>query len=155
MLDLTDKKIINALQKGLPITSRPFESLAKELNITSKEIVDRVSRLKENSYMSRFGPLYNIEVFGGVFLLAAMDIPEDQFDKITEVVNSFPEVAHNYKRNHQLNMWFVLAVEKKSDLQPVCSKIEEATGFRVFQMPKLKEFYVNLFFDVLGDGSCN
>lgn len=151
MLDLIDKKIINALQLGLPISHSPFQPLSEELDVPVEYIVSRIKRLKQDSYLSRFGPLYNIETVGGVFLLAAMQIPEDKFNEICELVNNFPEVAHNYKRKHQLNMWFVIAVEYKDDLAQVCESIEKATGYKVFQMPKLKEFYVNLYFDVLKD----
>jgi hypothetical protein len=46
---------------------------------------------------------------GGDFCLCALTAPEADFDRIADLVNAHPEVAHNYARDHELNMWFVLA----------------------------------------------
>jgi hypothetical protein len=59
-------------------------------------------------------------------------------------VNAFPEVAHNYARNHTLNMWFVLATEKPEQVVTVIHEIERRTGLTVFNMPKINEYYVGL-----------
>lgn len=148
MLDNLDKQIINELQKGLPLVHSPYQDLSQKLNIPVSDILKRLESYKNKSYLSRFGPLFNIERAGGQFLLAAQRIPESEFEAITEKVNAFEEVAHNYKRGHDLNMWFVIAVEKKEDLDKVCQKIELSTGYPVYPMPKLKEYYVNLYFDM-------
>jgi hypothetical protein len=67
---------------------------------------------------------------------------------VAEVVNSFPQVAHNYERKDRLSMWFVLATETPEELQEALSAIETKTGYRVYNMPKLEEFYVGLRFNV-------
>ena len=152
MLDLVDKHLLNELQKGIPLQTNPFANIARQLEISEQEVVDRVQRLKSEGYWTRFGPMFNIERFGGQFVLCAMQVPEEMFNFVNEVVNGFAEVAHNYKRVHRLNMWFVLAVENPSEINKVCLSIEIKTGLKVYQMPKKKEYYVNLFFDVFQDG---
>jgi DNA-binding Lrp family transcriptional regulator len=77
-----------------------------------------------------------------------MSIPEDDFETVAETVNAFPEVAHNYRRDHDMNMWFVLATETPDALQAVIDGIEQQTGLKVFNMPKLEEFHVGLHFKV-------
>jgi len=76
--------------------------------------------------------------------LAAVKAPKQCFDEITEIINSFPEVAHNYARNHELNMWFVIATETPEQIQQTISAIEQQTGLTVYNMPKNKEYFVNL-----------
>ena len=57
---------------------------------------------------------------------------------------AFPEVAHNYARSHELNMWFVIATETPEQIQQTISAIEQQTGLTVYNMPKNKEYFVNL-----------
>ena len=71
-----------------------------------------------------------------------MAVPEDRFDGIAETVNAFAEVAHNYKRTHELNMWFVLATETEAGISDAANAIEASTGLTVYCFPKLKEFFV-------------
>ena len=75
-------------------------------------------------------------------------MPEEAFEDVTEAVNAFPEVAHNYRREHRLNMWFVLATETPERIAEVIAEIEAATGLPVFNMPKQEEFHVRLHLPV-------
>jgi DNA-binding Lrp family transcriptional regulator len=77
-----------------------------------------------------------------------LKVPEQRFDEVTEIVNSFPEVAHNYARSHALNMWFVLATEQPEQVQKVIQAIEQQTGLTVYNMPKIQEYYVGLQLEV-------
>ena len=98
--------------------------------------------------MTRFGPLYQIERLGGAFSLAALQAPEADFERITALVNGFPEVAHNYRRDHALNMWFVLATETPAQMQETVERIAAATGLPVFNFPKEKEYFIEARFAV-------
>jgi DNA-binding Lrp family transcriptional regulator len=85
---------------------------------------------------------------GGGLTLAAMRIPEQDFENVTAKVNEFDEVAHNYRREHELNMWFVVATEAPDDIARVIAGIESSTGYPVYNMPKEEEFHVHLHFPV-------
>ena len=141
-----DKNIINTLQYDFPVCERPFAQLAETLNSTEAELIDRVQAMLDSGLLTRFGPMYNAVNMGGALSLCAMKVPEDRFDEVTEQVNAFPEVAHNYQRDHEMNMWFVLATETQQDLENTLDAIESATGIRVYNMPKQKEFFVGLHF---------
>ncbi len=147
-MDDIDRKIINRLQGGFPICERPYEEAARELGIGEGELIERLKRMLEDRRLSRFGPMYHAEKLGGGLSLCAMAIPEEKFDAVAEQVNAFPEVAHNYARDHQLNMWFVLATETPERIGEVLEEIERVTGYRVYNMPKLEEFYVGLHFEL-------
>ena len=77
-----------------------------------------------------------------------MKVDKSRYDEVTEIVNSFSEVAHNYEREHELSMWFVIATESPEQIQQVISEIEQKTGIRVYNMPKQQEFFLNLKFEV-------
>jgi hypothetical protein len=92
--------------------------------------------------------MYHAERLGGALTLAAMQVPVRDFERVTGIVNGFPEVAHNYAREHGFNMWFVLATEAPERIGEVISEIERISGYRVYNLPKLEEFYVGLRFTV-------
>lgn len=147
-LDSVDRRLINRLQDGLPLVARPYATVAEELDIAEGDLLGRLERLREGGMLSRFGPMYHAERLGGGLTLAALAVPEADFDRVTEAVNAFPEVAHNYRREHALNMWFVLATETPDRIAEAIASIEEATGLPVFNMPKEEEFHVRLHLPV-------
>jgi len=144
-LDDQDKMLINILQRGLPVCEQPFVDIAKQLELSEQQVLNRLESLLDNNVLSRFGPMFDAACFGGAFTLAALQVAEENFDKVTDIVNGFEQIAHNYKRDHQYNMWFVIATESQQEIEQVISKIEQATGLDVLNAPKLKEFYVGLY----------
>lgn len=147
-MDATDRAIINALQGSFPISERPFADAAAPLGISEDALMQRIEKLLQQRIVSRFAPMYHAERLGGGLTLAAMQVPADDFERVVEVVNAFPEVAHNYERDHVLNMWFVLATETPQRIAEVIVDIERQTGYAVHNMPKLDEFFVGLRFEV-------
>lgn len=147
-LDDVDRAIINRLQDGLPVVSRPFEEVARELGVSESVLMKRLQNLLDDGLLSRFGPMYHAERLGGAFCLAALAVPEDRFQDVARTVNEFDEVAHNYRREHELNMWFVLAVDDPDRVASVIERIERQTGLKVYDFPKLDEYYVRLHLEV-------
>ena len=143
-MDATDKAIINRLQQGFPICESPYRRVAEELGLEETDLLSRLQAMLANGTLSRFGPMYHAEQMGGALTLAALKVPDERFDEVAEIVNAFPEVAHNYARNHALNMWFVLATEQPEQVQTVIAAIERKTGLAVYNMPKISEYYVGL-----------
>ncbi len=141
-LDDTDRAILNALQEGFPLSPRPYAEAAARLGLGEAELIGRLSRLRESRVITRFGPFFDAAALGGAFCLCAMAVPEDRFDAVAERVNAHEEVAHNYAREHRLNMWFVLATETPEGIEAAARAIEAETGLAVLRFPKLAEFFV-------------
>ena len=146
-MDAVDRAIVNGLQGGFPVSDRPYAEVAAQLDLTEDELIRRLDALLAQGVLSRFGPMYHAERLGGGLTLAAMTVPPADFERVAEIVNAFPEVAHNYAREHVFNMWFVLATETPERIGEVIEEIERATGYKVYNMPKLEEFYVGLRFE--------
>lgn len=143
-MDAMDKRIINSLQQGFPICEEPYAQVAAQLGISSTTLIARLQALLDSGVLTRFGPLFHAEQMGGALTLAAMQVPEQRFDEVTALVNAFPEVAHNYAREHSLNMWFVVATEHPEQVRQVLDAIEAQSGLKVYDMPKIREYYVGL-----------
>ncbi|NYZ66507.1 Lrp/AsnC family transcriptional regulator [Endozoicomonas sp. SM1973] len=147
-MDKLDRQLLNRLQTGIPICEYPFQVIANELSCTEQQVIDKLQKMLDSGLLTRFGPLFDINEFGGAFTLVAMQVPSEDFDKVTAIVNQFPQVAHNYQRQHQFNMWFVIATEKTDEIVDIITQIESLTGLRVYNMPKQEEFYVGLYLPV-------
>jgi siroheme decarboxylase len=146
-MDATDRLIMNALQEGFPVCDEPFGRVAAEIGIAADELIARIARMRESGVATRFGPLYNAERMGGAFTLAAMSVPQEDFERVTDVLARMPEVAHNYAREHALNMWFVLATESPDEIAPALERIERATACAVVDLRKEREYHVGLKLD--------
>jgi DNA-binding Lrp family transcriptional regulator len=147
-MDELDRRLINRLQHGLPLVRQPWQQVAEELHSHPSELLDRLYALLEDGVLTRFGPMFDIERLGGAFTLAALAVPEAQFDAIAEQLNALPQVAHNYRREHRWNMWFVLACATAHELADTLSRIEALTGLAVLNLPKEHTYHVGLYFPV-------
>jgi DNA-binding Lrp family transcriptional regulator len=143
-MDQIDRDIINGLHGGLAICERPYLEAAQRLGLSEDELLARLTRLLADGVLTRVGPLYQIERMGGAFTLAALHAPADQFEQVAQSVNALPQVAHNYARDHDLNMWFVIATETPGEIDTVIAQIERETGCSVFNFPKSREYFVEL-----------
>jgi len=143
-----EKQLINELQKGLPVCEKPFEQVAEKLGTTEENVIEHLQKMLDNKVLSRFGPMFDAACLGGAFTLAALAVPEERFEQVNDIVNSFEQVAHNYKREHYYNMWFVIGTETEQEILDVIEKIEAQTGLEVLNAPKMEEFYVGLYLPV-------
>lgn len=143
-----DKQVLNELQNGISIEKFPFRKIAERNGVAEEVIVQKIRSWLKDGTLTRFGPMYNVEKFGGVFTLVALKVPLEKFEEVAKIVNSYDEVAHNYERENLYNMWFVLATETQSDTDRVLKEIFERTGYEPLPLPKLEEYYLNLQFKV-------
>jgi len=139
-----DRQIIDQLQGDFPLCERPYAAAAERLGISENELLVRLQRLLDDKVLTRFGPMVQIERMGGAFVLAALAVPEVRYDEVTAQVNALPQVAHNYRREHALNMWFVLATETPAGIAEAIARIERDTGLSVFAFPKEREYFVEM-----------
>jgi DNA-binding Lrp family transcriptional regulator len=143
-MDELDRLLVNRLQAGIPVAAQPFAPIAGELGIPEAEVCGRLQRLLEEGVLTRFGPMIDAAALGGAFTLAAMSVPPHDFDRVAAIVNARAEVAHNYRREHAYNMWFVVATERPESIRAVLAEIETESGYRVLDLPKRREYYVGL-----------
>lgn len=145
-MDATDRDIVNSLQGDFPLSERPYREMALQFGISEEDLIARLEKLLSEKVLTRFGPMFQIERMGGAFSLAAMKVPEEDYERVTGLVNALPEVAHNYRREHEFNMWFVLATETPEGIAHAIARIEAASGLAVYNMPKEREYFVGARF---------
>lgn len=139
-----DAQLVERLHGNLPLTDHPFAAVGAELGMDEDEVLERLHRLLAQGVLTRFGPLVQIERAGGRFVLAALEVPEARFDEVAALVNALPAVAHNYRREHAFNMWFVVAAESAAQADATLARVEALTGLPVHAFPKEREYFVEL-----------
>ena len=143
-MDELDRRIVNRLQGGFPISERPFAEAAAALATDERTLIERIGNLLADGTLTRFGPLYDVEKMGGAFTLCAMRVPPADVERAAALINAHPEVAHHYEREHAYNLWFVLATGAPGQIAATIRAIEAKTGFPVLDLPRLDEYFIEL-----------
>ena len=149
-LDETDAALIDDYQSGFPVTTEPFATLADELDTTEADVLERVERLRESGVFRRFGAVLNPPVIGSS-TLAAVSAPEHRFEEVAATINDVRQVNHNYRRDHEWNMWFVVTAASRERRDAILEEIEHETGCTVLNLPMLTDYYIDLEFPVVND----
>ena len=151
-LDEVDAALVDGYQSGFPVEERPFRSVGADLGVEEAEALSRVRDLRERGVFRRFGAVLNPPVIGAS-TLAAVQAPDERFDDVAEIINAYPQVNHNYRRDHEWNTWFVVTAGSLSRRDEILAEIERETGCAVLNLPMLTDFYIDLEFPVVNDDS--
>ena len=143
-MDELEREIVNRLQGGFPLAERPFAAAAEALGTDEATLIAKLEAMLASGVLTRFGPMYDVERMGGAFTLCAMRIPEPDFERVAALVNAHPEVAHNYARAHEFNLWFVVAAASREAIAPLLAAIEAETGYPVLDLPREQEYFIEL-----------
>jgi DNA-binding Lrp family transcriptional regulator len=142
-----DLELLNRFQRDFPLTSYPFRVIAERLGWSEHEVLAALRRLQDEGKVSRVGAVFAARRLG-VSTLAALAVPPARLEGVARLVNEYPEVNHNYQREHEFNLWFVLTAATTSRLQAVLAEIGRETGLPLLDLPLLEEFHIDLGFDL-------
>ena len=140
-----EQHLLNDFQHGLSLSPTPYADLADQLGVDEATVMGHLQKLQSEGVISRVGPVFRPNRVG-VSTLAAMAIPGDELETVAAIVSDFAEVNHNYERDHEFNLWFVVIAEDGDGLQAVLSDIEARSGYSVMDLPMLKDYFIDLGF---------
>jgi siroheme decarboxylase len=147
-MDQVDRMILNEIQKKLPITSRPYLSLARKLRLKEKEILERVQKLKEVGIVRRIGASFSAKSVGFSSTLCAAIVPKNKIEEFVAVVNTYPGVTHNYEREGEFNIWFTLIAPSRKRIEQILAQISRKTGVKdILDLPAIKTFKISVDFN--------
>ena len=148
-MDEIDKKILNILQKEFPLEERPYLIVAQRLGIGEDDALSRVQRLKDKGVIRRIGAVFDGAKLGRVSTLCAARVPEEKVGSFVEAVNAFRGVTHNYRRDHEYNVWFTASAENEETLAAFLESVKDKTGLTdILDMRAARVFKINASFDV-------
>ena len=154
MSDTVEFRLLNEFQRDFPLCPAPFAELASRLGVAEKVVLGGLEKLRREGKISRVGAVFAPKRIGAS-TLAAMAVPPGQLDTVAAAVNRFPEVNHNYEREHRYNLWFVVTAGSEGRLQATLGAIEKAAGYPLLPLPLLEEFHIDLGFSLLGGKTKN
>jgi DNA-binding Lrp family transcriptional regulator len=144
-----EKRLLTAIQEGLPIEPEPFAVLAEQLKTTEEKILEMLAKLKKEGYIRRIGAVFDSRKLGYVSTLCALKVPEDKLKSVAAYINSLPGVTHNYLRQHEYNMWFTLIAPSQEALEDAISGIKKITGIsQLLNLPAVNFFKINVNFNL-------
>lgn len=148
-MDEADRAILNRIQSDFPITSRPYRSIAEDLNLTEADVLTRVNRLKDNGIIRRIGGNFVPGKVGFVSTLCAASVPENDIDTFASVVNRYPGVTHNYMRDNAFNIWFTFIGPSMEDIKKDLKQIASETGVtNILNLPATRVFKIKAQFNL-------
>ena len=148
-LDDIDRTILNRIQSDFPITSRPYRIIAEKLGLAEEDVIKRVVRLKDAGIIRRIGGNFTPDKLGFVSTLCAAAVPEEKISRFAEVVNRYPGVTHNYRRENAVNIWFTFIAPTMDEINANLKQIAEETGVtKILNLPATKVFKIRAEFKI-------
>ena len=142
-----ERQLLNDYQHGLPLSPTPFADMAEQLGVDEATVLDHLGKLQQQGAISRVGAVFRPNRVG-VSTLAAMAVPEAELESVAEIVSAFGEVNHNYEREHEFNLWFVVTADNDEHLTKVLQDIEQRSGYAVLDLPMLDDYFIDLGFEL-------
>ncbi len=142
---ILEQHLLDDFQRDMSLSATPFADIAQQLNVSEEEVIKTTLSLQERGVISRVGPVFRPNRIG-VSTLAAMSIPEDKIECVARIVSAFPEVNHNYQRDHEFNLWFVVTASSSEHLDIVLYEIEQHTEYPLMSLPMLEDYFIDLGF---------
>ena len=146
-----DAQLLNAVQWSFPLDAQPYAVLAERLGLTEDEVIDRLRAVKAEGVLRQLSAIFDTRALGYTSALIAAKVDADRIDAAAEIINEHPGVSHNYKRNHDYNLWYTLAVPPGEDFDTHLDVLHQASGARVTRkLPTLKLYKIGVKLDMTG-----
>jgi siroheme decarboxylase len=147
--DDIDRAILNRIQSDFPVTRRPYRSIAKNLDLSEENVIDRIKRLKKKGIIRRIGGNFAPEKLGFVSTLCAAKVPKDKINDFVHAVNRYPGVTHNYLRDNPYNIWFTFIAQSMREIADNLETISLETGVTdILNLPATKMYKIKAHFDL-------
>ncbi len=143
-------KLLNDWQRDFPLTSRPYEIIASNAELTHQSTISSYQRLADKGVVSRIGAVVNNGVLGSS-TLACMSVAKPDLEDIAGKVSAHRGVNHNYERTHHYNLWFVITAPDQGGVNKTITDIEAQTGLSVMSLPMLEAYHIDLGFNLNGN----
>ena len=143
-------RLLNDFQRDFPLCARPYAAMAERLGTSEARVMSALSALTASGAVSRLGATIAAGRVGAA-TLAALEVPAERLQAVADEVSAWPEVNHNYARDHRYNLWFVVTAPSAQRLRDVLGAIERrAACGPLLDLPMVEAYHVDLGFDLTG-----
>jgi DNA-binding Lrp family transcriptional regulator len=128
-----ERKILSALQHGLPQSRKPFEDVAEKIGIETAQLLDILKQWKQNGKIRRIGAIVDhFQVGLGAGAMVVWQANPEQTEKVGKILAAFEEVSHAYERcidkSWPYNIYTMVHGKDNDDLQQIIRRMSTACG---------------------------
>ena len=150
-LDRIDQELLNLVQVDFPVVARPFAFLGEQLEVDEDEVMARLGALKKNKIIRQISAIFDTRALGYKSSLVATRAPSDYVDDVAAVISEHPGVSHNYRRDHEFNIWWTVAVPPTSSLEAHVDALHGLAGAEATRlMQTIRMFKIGVDLDMTG-----
>jgi DNA-binding Lrp family transcriptional regulator len=154
--DHTDLLLLEALQDDFPIVPRPFLEIAQRTGISERDLLTRLKRLADSGVLRGISPVLEARKLGiGSATLVAAHVPEGRIAEVAGIISSYPEVSHNFQRDHHYSLWFTICGKDDGEVTRVLWEIAGRAGIapeNLLNLPTVERLKIDVRFPFLTNG---
>lgn len=106
VIDERDRRLLDAIQDGLPLVERPYAAIGDEIDMSEQEVTARLSVLVASGVIKRFGVVVRHHELGyGANAMVVWDVPDAQATLLGRRFARFDFVTLCYRRARSLPAW--------------------------------------------------
>ena len=148
-LDERTRALLDVMQEAYPIARRPYAVMGERLGMSEAEALDRLAEARAAGVVRQVCGIYDTKALGYSSALVAMKVAPERLAHAARVINAHPGVSHNYRRNHEFNLWFTVAMPPGHDLSAVVQRLHALAGAEsTREMPTLHLFKIGVTLDM-------
>ncbi len=148
--DQADIALLDALQDDIPLVPRPWKAIAGRLGMAEDDLLVRVKRLHDAGIIRGISPVLDSRSMGlHAATLVALQVPEERLQETAAIISSFPEVSHNFRRDHPYPLWFTISAGSEERIRQVLARILHRAGIPdedVLNLPTVRKFKADVRF---------
>ena len=150
-LDRIDQELLNLVQVEFPVVPAPFARLGESLGIAEEDVIEHLAALKKNKIIRQISAIFDTRALGYRSSLIATRAPSDRVDEVAAVISEHPGVSHNYRRDHEFNIWWTIAVPPTSSLEEHVDAVHTLAGAEQTRlMQTIRMFKIGVDLDMTG-----
>jgi len=138
-MDDLDMRLLKAVQDGIELKERPYQSLGDTLGISEDEVLSRLRALIDEGIIRRFAATIGHRALGIVAnAMIAWRVEPEDVDRAGKIMASFDEVTHCYERQSYpqwpYNLYTMVHSRDREECRNVARRISQATGISDYKI---------------------
>ena len=138
-LSETERRVLAALQGGLPKSQSPYKDMALQAQITTDELLAILKSWKQQGKLRRIGAIVNhFKVGLGGGAMVVWRVEPGRIKQIGEQLAGFEQVSHAYERrtpqNWPYNLYTMVHAESAEQAREIVLRMSEACGVSEYRI---------------------